>query len=93
VRMTVQSQKGMNSLANPAHYEYRQRYDGEGDLWEVMLQLKVDEVEGAAEEPETATNWVRIVMCWLQLSHTGEGRWRDAMVQVDDKNSVAGQHP
>jgi hypothetical protein len=71
--MTVQSQKGMSSLASPAHYGYPQRYDGEGDLWEVMLQLKVDEAVGAVEELEIATSWVKIVMCWLQLSHTGEG--------------------
>jgi hypothetical protein len=73
VRTTVLSQKETSSLAIRAHYGYRQRYDGGGDLWEVMLPSKVDEEEEAAEEPESAASWEMIVMCWLLLNHTGEG--------------------
>jgi hypothetical protein len=71
--MTVQSQKETSLLASRGHSGYRPMYDGGGDLWEVMLRLKVDGEEGAGEEPGLATSWVMIVMCWLQLSRICEG--------------------
>ena len=87
-KMIGQIQKERHSLASLAHYEYRQKCAGEGDLRVVRKRTLGGVVEGVVEELEIVANLAMIATCWLQSNRICGVLLIDEMVQVVDRNFV-----